>query len=79
MSNKIKKVFLLFVIISLSGCAGAQWKGTSGSVASDSDVAGCEFRCGVGGVVGELNNAGWLNLTNCRTACMKTTGYSQTE
>jgi hypothetical protein len=75
MSNKIKGMFLLFIIISLSGCAGVQWKDTNGAVASDSDVGRCEFNCG-GGTFGGYAGVYASNFTNCITACMKSKGYS---
>jgi hypothetical protein len=76
MSNKIKGMFLLFIIISLSGCAGIQWKDTNGAVASDSVVVACGKQCGSGGVEGPGNPWNAPGFGTCRTACMKSKGYS---
>jgi hypothetical protein len=76
MSNKIKGMFLLFIIIGLSGCAGVQWKDTNGAIASDSVVVACGKQCGSGGTEGPLNQFNVPLFGTCRTACMKSKGYS---
>ena len=70
MSNKIKKMFLLFVIIGLSGCAGAQVQNDAVSARG-----GCELKCNVGGNFGTVNPGGWVGYSNCLNACMKEKGF----
>jgi hypothetical protein len=77
MSNKIKKMFLVFVIISLSGCAGTsnQWKDKSGSAVTDSDVAACELAAGGYGTAQGAGGIG--NFSNKVAACLTAKGYTR--
>jgi hypothetical protein len=74
MSNKIKKMFLLFVIISLSGCASAQWKDKGGSPVSDADVMACEYAAGGHGTAQAPGGMGTFSAKVA--ACLTAKGYS---
>ena len=77
MSNKIKKMFLLFVIISLSGCAGAsnQWKDKNDVPVTDSDVAACELQAGG---YGTAQGAGGIGTFSAKVAaCLAAKGYTR--
>jgi hypothetical protein len=79
MSNKIKKMFLLFVIISLTGCAGAsnQWKDKSGVPVSDTDLAACELQAGG---YGTAQASGAIGPFHAKiAACLTAKGYTKPE
>jgi len=77
MSNKIKKMLLLFIIISLSGCAGIQWKDANGAAAPDSAVVACGKQCGGGGAEGPGNAFNIPLFGVCRDNCLKEQGYTK--
>jgi hypothetical protein len=73
MSNKIKKMFLLFVIISLSGCAGLGMD-EKGYV-YNADVAACELQAGG---YGTAQGAGGIGTFSAKVAaCLAAKGYTR--
>ena len=77
MSNKIKMLVMLFIVFSLSACAGSPWKNSSGAAPSDAVVAACTQKCGGGGTEGPGNAFNIPLFGVCRDNCLKEQGYTK--